>query len=509
MMTDTPQMHTIGIVGAGFMGTGIAQILAQAGMRVLLFDTRPHAATEARDAVIAILEMLTGKGKITQAQASAAAGLITVTAQLSELSHCDIVIEAIVENLNAKQSLFRELESVVGNDCILVSNTSSFSVTAIAAQCQRASRVAGLHFFSPVPLMKVAEVVATPLTHANVIDILTAVVRQTGHTPINSNDTPGFVINHVGRGYMTEALAILDEKIAPCHTLDRLLKLSGGFPMGPLELLDLTGLDVSHPATESIYNQYYQDPFFRPSHTTQQRMTARLLGRKSGQGFYHYINGKKQEPPTPALPTTLPASVWCPAESRAAFPQTDALLSSLGMPLSDSVKPQPDSLCLLPLLGEDLTSCTQRLGLNPQHCVAFDPLFLSGARTLMLTPVTLPEYRDYALALLSLDATPVYAIQDSPGFICQRVIATIVNVASNTAQQQVAAPEVIDRAVTLGLGYPKGPLAMGDALGAATLVKILEALFDFYHDPRYRVSPWLKRRAQLGMSLLTPSTSLM
>jgi 3-hydroxybutyryl-CoA dehydrogenase len=504
-MSSTPLPQALlGVVGCGLMGRGIAQIAIQGGIPVILHDSRPGAAEEARAAIAATLQKLSDKGKLSAQDVEAACARLSVSASLDELAPCSTVIEAIVEKLDAKQELFRQLEAVVGHDCILATNTSSLSVTAIAAACKAPGRVAGFHFFSPVPLMKIVEVIAGPLTDIDVAERLTALARQMGHTPVRAADTPGFIVNHAGRGYLTESLRILGENVAAHPELDRILREAAGFRMGPFELLDLTGLDVSQPVMESIYEQYYQEPRFRPSPIARQRLAAGLLGRKSQRGFYAYEDGKKQEPATAAIPPRAAIRVWLGSDDAAAYPAVSELLGMLGADRDEGERPADGSLCLVLPVGQDATSAAVAAQLDPVRTVALDPLFLGGRRTLMTTPLTDAAFRDAAHALFAADGTPVSVIRDSAGLVCQRVIATIVNIGADIAQQGIASPEDIDKAVTLGLGYPKGPLAMGDALGAATVLRILDGLFDFYRDPRYRPSPWLKRRAMLGVSLLTP-----
>jgi 3-hydroxybutyryl-CoA dehydrogenase len=486
------------------MGRGIAQIAIQGGISVILYDNRPEGGEEARKAILATLRKLAEKGKISEKDLAGAASRLTVAASLTELSPCAAIIEAIVENLDVKRALFTELEGIVGPECILATNTSSLSVTAIAAVCKHPGRVAGFHFFSPVPLMKIVEVISGPLTDAAIADKLTAMARQMGHTPVKASDTPGFIVNHAGRGYLTESLRILGESIAPYPEVDRILRQAAGFRMGPFELLDLTGLDVSQPVMESIYNQYYQEPRFRPSPIARQRLAAGLLGRKSQRGFYRYEDGKKEEPPEAPVPPRSERPVWVAPKDIADFPALAALLETLGALRDTNERPGEQSLCLVLPVGFDVTTAAVNAGLDPARAIGLDPLFLDGRRTLMTTPLTDPAVRDAAHALFAADGTPVSVIHDSPGFICQRVVATIVNIGCDIAQQSIASPQDIDRAVTLGLGYPKGPLALGDALGAATVLNILDRLYEFYRDPRYRPSPWLKRRALLGVSLLTP-----
>lgn len=495
---------TLGIVGTGLMGRGIAQIAAQAGLHVRLCDSREGAAGEAREAIAQTFAKLAAKGKLSAAEADAATTRLGIADGLEQLAGCHLVVEAIVENLEAKRGLFRQLEDIVGDDCLLATNTSSLSITAIAATCRVPARVGGFHFFSPVPLMKIVEVIDGLLTAPWVGPALTGLAKRLGHTPVRAADTPGFIVNHAGRGYGTEALRILGEGIADFATVDRILRGAAGFRMGPCELLDMTGLDVSQPVMEAIYDQYYQEPRYRPSPITRQRLAAGLLGKKTGRGFYTYQEGTAVPVPPPPLPASPALPIWVSPRHPAAHARVSVMLAERGMPIDSGERPGDNSVCLVLPMGEDATSSALAEDLDPRRTLALDPLYLEGHLTLMTTPLTAPAARDAAWAALAVDGTPVSVIHDSPGFVAQRVVAMIVNIACDMAQQRIATPEDIDCAVTLGLAYPRGPLALGDALGAATVLAILEGLHDFYRDPRYRPSPWLIRRARLGVSLLTP-----
>ena len=493
---------SLAVIGTGVMGRGIAQIAAQAGIRVLLHDSRPGAAREAKESVSAQLARLAEKGRLDRDAVARAEANLVLLDSLEGLASCPIVIEAVAENLETKRELFRSLEEIVSADCLMASNTSSFSITAIAAACKGPERVAGFHFFNPVPLMKVVEVVDGLLTAPWAGEALEALALRCGHKPVRAKDTPGFIVNHAGRGYGTEALRILGEGIAEFHAVDRILRDCAGFRLGPFELLDLTGLDVSHPVMESIYRQYYEEPRYRPSPLTGQRLAAGLLGRKSGGGFYRYEEGGKKEIPEPPAPAAKPTRVWISPIDLGV--ELSKCVANLDVEIDGDRRPGRESLCLVAPVGDDASSIAIDLELDPARTVAVDCLFgLGKRRTLMTTPVTSAQMRDAAHGLFASDGVPVSIIHDSPGFVAQRVIAQIVNIACDIAQQRIASPVDIDVAVTLGLGYPQGPLAWGDAIGAGAVLDILEGLHEFYGDPRYRPSPWLKRRAMLGVSLLT------
>ena len=495
----------VGIVGTGVMGQGIAQIAAAAGCSVILVDSRAGAAAAAKEQVGAMLGRLAEKGRMDEAAARAASDAIRVAASNLDLAPCEIVIEAIHEDLSTKRALIAELDAVLSEACIIGSNTSSLSITAIAAGSRWPGRVAGLHFFNPVPLMKIVEVVQGMLTEPDVTEALAGLARRIGHAPILAQDTPGFVVNHAGRGFGTEALQILREGVADVATLDRILRDTAGFRMGAFELLDLTGLNVSHPVMESIYGQYYQEPRYRPSPITRQRLVAGLLGRKSGRGFYSYDQGKAVLPAEPPVPTARAARVWiAPGAAQAALAE---LAARHGAEVESGPSPRADAICLVTPLGDDATTAALAHDLDARRTLAVDILFgLDRRRTLMTTPVTEPAVVAAGHGLLAADGTPVSVIHDSPGFVAQRVVACIVNIGCDIAQQRVATPADIDRAVVLGLGYPYGPLAWGDRLGPARLLAVLEAMLRLTGDPRYRPSPWLRRRARLGVSLLTPES---
>lgn len=505
-MTD---IQTIGVVGAGAMGRGIAQIAAQAGLRVRLYDTSADAIAAARESLRQTWEKLAQKGKLTAADAQAALERVESATALTDMANCQLVVEAIVERLDVKRDLFAALEGVVSDDCILASNTSSLSITAIAAACKRPQRVAGYHFFNPVALMKVVEVIDGLRSAPEVGDALADLARRMGHTPVRAKDMPGFIVNHAGRGMNTEGLRVAQEAVATFAQVDAVMREQAGFRMGPFELLDLTALDVSHPVMESIYRQFFDEPRFRPSPITTVRLAGGLIGRKAGEGFYVYADGQKQVPAeaaAPALPDGL--KVWVSPKHGEGYARASALVEKLGGMLVTGSTPDADALILVTPFGEDVSTAVSAQGLNAGRTVGLDTLYaFDGAkrRTIMVSPATEAKWRDAAHALLAADGVPVTVIEDSPGFIAQRIVAHIVNIACDIAQQKIATPQDIDLAVTLGLGYPVGPLALGDKLGADRILEILKSMQRVTGDTRYRPSLWLQRRVQLGMSLLKPT----
>ncbi|SPL69516.1 3-hydroxyacyl-CoA dehydrogenase [Acinetobacter stercoris] len=498
-------IQTMALVGTGVMGMGIAQIAAQAGVNVLLFDARDGAAHTGKEKLKQTLDKLQAKGKLTEDDVKATLERLVVLDKLEQIKDADLVVEAIIENLEIKQTLFKQIEAVISPEAILVSNTSSLSVTALATACQHQGRVAGFHFFNPVPLMKIVEVIAGLVTDEHVIEELLDFAKRIGHLGVRTKDTPGFIVNHTGRAYSTEGLKILGEGVTTVSEIDRILRDGAGFRMGPLELFDLTALDVSHPVMESIYNQFYQEPRYRPHPLTRQMLTAGRVGRKVGHGFYQYVDGKKiDEAPLQSVPNiTIFDKVWVATDLEQDADILKQYLNAQGIELDSAEDPANDSLCIVATYGEDATTTALRLGLNPEHVVAIDMITdFNRHRTLMPSLATSRHYKDQAHAIFAKDGTGVSVIAESVGFVAQRTLAMVINLACDIAQQQIATASDIDQAVKLGLGYPFGPLSWGDHLGAERILLILERMSAITLDPRYRPSPWLQRRAHLNLSLL-------
>jgi 3-hydroxybutyryl-CoA dehydrogenase len=494
----------IGVVGAGIMGRGVAQVMAAAGMRVVLHDVDAAAVEDARAFIAGMYRRAVDKGRMSAQQAEAANGRISGSTDLKGLAETDLVIEAIIENLEVKQSLFRQLEELVGPDCILATNTSSLSVTAVAAGSRRPDRIAGFHFFNPVPLMKLTEVIRGLRTGDAVLECLEALAGRIGHVPVRVSDSPGFLVNHVGRGLITEGLRVLYENVTDAATVDRIMRECTGFRMGPFELMDLTGLDVTFPASEQVYNQYFQEPRLRPTPLQRRRFLAGLLGRKTGEGFYRYVDGARQDPAEPPTPDSrVDSPIWVSRAEPDLAAALTGILRTAGAKIDEGQRPGEGSVALVTPLGNDATAAAMQEGSGPDRTVAVDMLFHSDRRiTIMGTPATDREHIDRVHALLAGSGCSVSVIRDSGGFVAQRIVATIVNIACEIAQQGIALPADIDTAARLGLGYPEGPLEMGDRVGPRRVLAVLDALQAGYGDPRYRPSPWLRRRAMLGMSLL-------
>ena len=497
---------TIAVIGTGTMGRGIVQVSAQGGMSVIAYDEKPGAAQAAKDYIAKMLTGQAEKGRMSAADAQAAVDRIVVARDFADVAKANVVVEAIIERLDIKQPLFAKLDALCGPEVILASNTSSLPVTAISAQCKNPERVAGLHFFNPVPLMKLVEVIPGLKTAAWVTDALMIIGRRMTREPVMCIDSPGFIVNHAGRG-MGEAQRVLIENIATYAEIDRILTGAAGFRLGPNALADLVGMDVGHAVQESFFGQFYAEPAYAPSPLTALRVAGGLYGQKTNQGWYTYQDGKRVEPAARPTPVAKAKPVWVhptPHHAHLRQPLVD-LLKKTGADVETGDKPSKDAVHLITPVGYDLTTTISDLKLDAARTVSTDVLFgLKGPRTLMVTPATDPAFRDAAHMMLGADGQPVIVINDSPGFVAQRIVAMIVNVGCQIAQRGIAAPADIDKAVKLGLGYPHGPLEWGDLIGPARVLHILDCLQRFYGEPRYRPSPWLKRRVALGLPLSAP-----
>ena len=497
---------TIGVLGSGAMGRGIVQVAAAGGINVLMMDAKPGAAAEAREFIGKMLQRAAEKGSMSKGDADAALARIKIVDALTDFKPCHAVIEAVVENLDVKRQVFGELESIVAADCILASNTSSLSVTTIAAKLKTPQRFAGFHFFNPVPLMRLVEVIAGLQTEEWVCEALTVIGKRMTREPVRCTDAPGFLVNQVGRGFTLEASHLVYEGISTFADVDRVMRDVCGFRMGPFELMDLTGLDVTQPASKMICDQFFGEPRYRPNLIMQSRYEAGVLGRKTKNGFYKYDAEMKPSVPAEApAPAARPDSVWISKADAKGHAALSELLSKLGANVESGAKPSAKALCLVTPVGDDATHTAIEQGLDPKRTIAVDTLFpMVKRRTIMTTSVTDAAFRDAAHGLLASDGVPVTVCHDSPGFIAQRIVAMIVNIGASIAQSRTAVPADIDKAVTLGLNYPNGPFRFADTLGVDRVHQVLSAMYRIYGDTRYRPVIWLTRRAKLGVSALTP-----
>jgi len=506
---DTP----VFVVGAGIMGAGIAQVAAQAGHAVVLFDAREGAAAAACAKLAATLDGLATKGKLDPAEAKAIAGRIRAATRLDEAAATGLVVEAIVENAEVKRGLFRDLEAVVGAGCILASNTSSISITALANGLKAPGRLVGMHFFNPVPLMKLVEVVSGLQTDRAVAEAIFELSRRWGKTPVHARSTPGFIVNRIARPYYAETLALLHEQLVTPATVDACLR-GAGFRMGPCELMDLIGHDTNFAVTESVFDANFGDKRYVPSLVQRELVDGGLLGRKSGRGFFAYGDAKPASTAAPAfVAPPVPAGAIVALHGRgvavdrwakqleAAEVNFEADSSSRWNGL------QTDAGELRLTDGRAATRVAAEDGVR--DLAVFDLAIAPGggepgtALALAFAASASAPWREQAAGWLRIAGWRPQIVGDAPGLVVARTVAMLVNEASDAVQQGVCTSEGADLAMKLGVNHPAGPfefLARWDAIAIESLLDQLDA---HYRGERYRVSPGLRERGWLA--LLAPT----
>lgn len=484
----------VGVIGAGTMGAGIAQVAAAAGHPVRLMDLRPGAAADARDKIGLALDGLVSKGRIGAEQRDALLARITPVEQLSELKDAALVIEVIVEQLQAKQTLLRELESHVGRRAILASNTSSISITALANGMLHPERLVGMHFFNPVPLMKLVEVVSGAETAHSVATLIHHTAGLWGKTPVHAKSTPGFIVNRIARPYYAEALALLQEQAGTPAELDRLAR-SAGFRMGPCELMDLIGHDINYSVTVSVFEANYGDRRYLPSLVQKALVDGGRLGRKSGKGFYEGVPAVVT--PLPAASSTLPLQVVGngPLAQRLADYLDRAQVRFMRDSTRDWIGLQAGTV---ELHVTDGRSANQLAAARARQQIGVIDLPLlqaaDGALALAFAHGVPPAQRALVKsALAAAKLTPI-ELRDVPGLLLARTVAMLINEAADAVYQGVCDEQGADLAMKLGTNYPAGPFEWLQQIGVETTMTLLNNLFDAYRSERYRVSPLLQQR---------------
>ena len=463
---------TVAVIGGGTMGAGIVEVAASAGHLVRLYDISAEAITRAIDGIRQRLESRVSRGKLSAEQAQALLSRITPATELSQLADAQLVIEAASERLEIKQALFSQLAEICSPSALLTSNTSSISITAIAAGIKHPERVAGLHFFNPAPVMKLVEVVSGLATSAEVVEQLCACVSRWGKQAVRCRSTPGFIVNRVARPYYAEAWRALEEQVASAEVIDAALRDGGGFPMGPLALTDLIGQDVNFAVTCSVFNAFWQDRRFLPSLLQQELAIAGRLGKKSGHGVYRWPVETQPELAEPTLAAYAAAQVA----------------------ISDNVT-KLDGVLLLETCGETALALSVRHGCP---VVVYDH---SAGDTVVLaaSATNSPAETDKAIYYFQQQGKKVLRIADYPGLLVWRTVAMLANEALDAVQKGVACAEDIDTAMRLGVNYPRGPLAWGESLGWGRVLRLLENLQQHYGEERYRPSALLRQKALLEM----------
>ncbi|MGZ5410225.1 MAG: 3-hydroxyacyl-CoA dehydrogenase [Aeromicrobium sp.] len=478
----TTALAAVCVIGAGTMGRGIAQVALSAGHRVSIVDPDPNQLTAAVDDI---------SERLARRQPEAAAKLPdlltthTLTIQAPRVNGT-LVVEAVLESLDVKRAVLTAAAEHFGETCIMATNTSSLSVTEIAVGTPFPSRVVGMHFFNPVPVMKLVEVVTGVQTDPAVADAVAAISTSWGKQVARVRNAPGFIVNRVARGFYGEALRLVEEQVSSPATIDELIRGAGQFRMGPFELMDLIGNDVNAAVTRSVWTAFNYDRRFEPSRIQDELVSAGHYGRKRGQGFYSYAEGAGVVRPAGAPPTTLPDHVLLDTSSD----QLAAFLDRTGVSVRPAIGSEGASLedgtLLRVTRGRTARDESRAAGGTP--VVVIDRVVTPGETTAIAAAASHPDAIGVVAALLGKAGITVHHVGDAPGLIVARTLAVIANEAWETALHGVATPDDIDVAMQLGTNYPVGPFEWTRRWGADSVLEILDSLWETYHDTRYRAS---------------------
>lgn len=505
LSTDT----VVAVIGAGTMGAGIAQVAAAAGHPVLLMDAQKGAAEKGKAGIEKALARLVEKGRMEAGDRDALLGRIEVVGGVSDLAKAGLVIEAIIEDLDIKVGLFKELEGVLGEDAILASNTSSLSITALAAPLENSGRLVGMHFFNPPPLMALVEVITGLATDSGMAKTVFDTAEAWGKAPVYAKSTPGFIVNRIARPFYGEGLRLLQEGAGDPATIDAILRDCGGFRMGPFELMDLVGLDVNLAVTTSVWKLYYNDPRYIPNLMQEEMVAAGRFGRKSGRGWYDYADSAEQPKPKSEPTRPEPEEVRLIGDLGPAAPVAD-LIRKAGIKVEERDDEEAENLGGIYIgaggaVGEggvikitDGTSATERAAVEEEdNLVHLDLCLDYGACSrVVLAPGdnTEPQVLALAVGLFQKLGKDVTVIPDVPGMVLMRILAMLANEAAEAAYHGVATPAGIDTAMMKGVNYPKGPLAWADEISLPWILMVLEGLTSQYGEDRYRASALLRRK---------------
>ncbi|GHH05262.1 3-hydroxyacyl-CoA dehydrogenase [Streptomyces lanatus] len=494
-MTALDLSSPVAVVGTGTMGQGIAQVALVAGHPVRLYDAAPGRAQAAADAIGARLDRLVAKDRLTAADRDAARARLLPAESLAELADCALVVEAVLERLDVKQELLRELEGIVDEDCLLATNTSSLSVTAIGGALSDPGRFVGLHFFNPAPLLPLVEVVSGFATDVTYATRAYETARAWGKTPVACADTPGFIVNRIARPFYAEAFAVHEAQGADPATIDAVLRECGGFKMGAFELTDLIGQDVNESVTHSVWQAFFNDVRFTPSLAQRRLVESGRLGRKSGHGWYDYAEDAERDEPHTAERQQQPAYVVAEGDLGPAS-ELLPLIREAGIPVREEEEDHGTRLVLPG--GGQLALADGQTSVEFRDVVYFD-LAVDYRRATRIavsasqdtSPGTLTE----AIGLFQAIGKDVSVIGDVPGMIVARTVARIVDLAHDAVAKGVATVEDIDTAMRLGVNYPMGPFEWSRRLGRGWAYDLLDELHVREPSGRYAPSLALYRHA--------------
>ncbi len=489
----------VAVIGAGTMGAGIAQVAAQAGHPVLLYDAAPGSPEKAIARTADGLARLVERGKFTAEDAAATVSRLTPVAKIADLAPAGLVIEAIVEDLAIKQELFKSLENISASGTILASNTSSLSITDIASVLDDPGNFVGIHFFNPAQVMKLVEVVSGSASSDDCAEIIFATAEGWGKKPVHATSSPGFIVNRVARPFYGEALRVLEEDGADAATIDAIMRESGGFRMGPFELMDLIGNDINLAVTTSVYHAFAQNPRFAPSKVQQDLVAAGKLGRKSGRGFYDYGEGANPPEAVSSAATATPDRVTVHGDLGVAEALV-GLIEKAG--IACPREPSAGEQGFLSVGAARLHLCDG--GPASDHgsnAVAFDlALDYNEATRIALAPAPScdPAALAAAVGLFQALGKSVSVIRDIAGMIVMRSVCMLANEGADAVYARVCNEAAVDTAMCYGVNYPAGPLQWADAIGLAVVERVLDNMTAVYDNPRYQCSALIRNKVAAG-----------
>lgn len=482
----------VGVVGAGTMGIGICEVAANYGQQVVLFDVNYEMAQKAVSNLQERLKKRALRGKITQQQVKDTVEKIQVVDDLAHFNACDLVIEAIVENLEIKQQLFQQLEIITSNMALLASNTSSISITAIAAGMKDPSRLFGLHFFNPAPVMKLVEVISGLQTVPTYLARGKAMCKAWGKVPVQANSTPGFIVNRVARSYYGEPLKMMQEQLSSFYHIDAVMTEAAGFRMGPFTLMDLIGIDINYAVSQTVYKAMFNDPRFRPSLIQGEMVNANTLGKKTQQGFYNHQDGAAR----PQVEYTYSDAIC----EQITVPEEETFFSQMFCSFDhDNRKWQGDQViiggCQI-LLTDGRQAKTIESQTNMPTCLvdlSFD-YNKSQSVNVCFGPLVNQFMQKRIVALFDQMGKKVLVTDDQPGLIAMRTLVMLINEAADAVFNGVCTAKDVDLAMRYGVNYPKGLLSFAQELGWLHIASTLEVLQQWFGDDRYRLSPYIRNQ---------------
>ena len=497
------QHAQVAVIGAGTMGIGIAQLAAMHGHATQIYDVEIKRVHQALETLKLQLKKRVDAGKMTKVLFDQTFANLSVASDISHLKDANLVIEAIVENKEIKQALFNNLADICGPHTIFASNTSSISITAIAASIPHPERVVGLHFFNPAPLMKLVEVIGGLKTSNTVCDALIDLMHLWHKVPVRAKSTPGFIVNRIARPYYAEGFRILQENVSTPEQLDFIMRECGRFSMGPCELTDLIGQDINFSVTKSVYDAFYYEPRYRPLLVQQELVDAGCLGRKSGQGFYDYcrVDAKKHDE-LPVCPIkfaqTLNVLIKGDWSHSTAFIENIKKSTHLNLAFeaAETAEILIGSMSLRLSLGQSV-----EIDYPNQKVVLMD--WHGDWHNAQAIPVTASsscsaqDQKHIELFFMSINVIPIWS-HDHPGLYVLRTIAMLVNEGCEAVLHNIATEQDIDLAMKYGVNYPKGPFQWANEIGYNTILQTLKNLYRIYGEERYRPNLYLLKKAAQG-----------